>query len=105
MQSSTPYVDRLVVPYSPRIVVVYAGDNDIMGTPSEQIVIAFERFVCAVHAKLPELNLLYIGIKPSLLRWNQVHRMRQANAMIRQLCERDDRLGFVDPDNAMLGWD
>jgi lysophospholipase L1-like esterase len=105
MQDSTRYVDRIVVPYGPRIVVVYAGDNDIMGTPSEQIVIAFERFVRAVHAKLPETKILYIGIKPSLLRWNQVDRMRQANAMIRQLCERDDRLGFVDTDNAMLGWD
>ena len=105
MQDSTRYVERIVVPYSPRIVVVYAGDNDIMGTPSEQIVIAFERFVRAVHAKLPETKILYIGIKPSLLRWNQVDRMRQANAMIRQLCERDDRLGFVDTDNAMLGWD
>src|SRR5690349_2814778 len=105
MQDSTRYVDRIVVPYSPRIVVVYAGDNDIMGTPSEQIVIAFERFVRAVHAKLPETKILYIGIKPSLLRWNSVDRMRQANAMIRQFCERDDRLGFVDTDNAMLGWD
>ena len=105
MQDSTRYVDRIVVPYSPRIVVVYAGDNDIMGTPSEQIVIAFERFVRAVHAKLPETKILYIGIKPSLLRWNQVDRMRQANAMIRQFCERDERLGFVDTDNAMLGWD
>ena len=105
MQDTTRYVDRIVVPYSPRIVVVYAGDNDIMGTPSEQIVIAFERFVRAVHAKLPETKILYIGIKPSLLRWNSVDRMRQANAMIRQFCERDDRLGFVDTDNAMLGWD
>jgi len=105
MQDSTRYVDRIVVPHSPRLVVVYAGDNDIMGIPSEQIVIAFERFVRAVHAKLPDTKILYIGIKPSLLRWGQVDRMRQANAMIRQFCERDDRLGFVDTDNAMLGWD
>lgn len=105
MADSTRYVERLVVPHSPRIVVVYAGDNDIMGIPSEQIVIGFERFVRAVHAKLPETKILYIGIKPSLLRWGQVDRMRQANAMIRQFCERDERLGFVDTDNAMLGWD
>jgi lysophospholipase L1-like esterase len=105
MADSTRYVDRIVVPYSPRIVVVYAGDNDIMGTTSETITIAFERFVRAVHAKLPETRILYIGIKPSLLRWGQVDRMRMANTMIRQFCERDDRLGFVDTDNAVLGWD
>lgn len=105
MQDSTRFVDRIVVPYSPRTVVVYAGDNDIMGTPSEEIAIQFERFVRAVHARLPQTRIVYIGIKPSLLRWAQVDRMRQANAMIRAFCERDDRVAFVDVDHAMLGWD
>jgi lysophospholipase L1-like esterase len=105
LHDATHYVDRIVVPYSPRTVVVYAGDNDIMGTPSEDIAIQFERFVRAVHAKLPQTRIVYIGIKPSLLRWAQIDRMRQANAMIRAFCERDDRVAFVDVDQAMLGWD
>ncbi len=105
MHDALRAVDRLVLPYAPRTVVVYAGDNDIMGTPSEEIAIAFERFVRAVHAKLPQTRIVYIGIKPSILRWAQVDRMRQANAMIRAFCGRDDRVAFVDVDNAMLGWD
>jgi len=105
MSDAVRLVDRLVTPYAPRIVVVYAGDNDIMGIPSEQITIGFERFVRAVHARLPATRILYIGIKPSLLRWGQVDRMRLANVMIEQFCERDDRLGFVDVDHALLGWD
>ncbi len=105
MRDATRYVDRIIVPYSPRTVVVYAGDNDIMATPSEEIAIQFERFVRAVHARLPQTRIVYIGIKPSLLRWAQVDRMRQANAMIRAFCGRDDRVAFVDVDQAMLGWD
>jgi len=105
MADSTRFVDRIVVPYSPRVVVVYAGDNDMMNTPSEEIAIQFERFVRAVHAKLPDTRILYIGIKPSLLRWAQVDRMRVVNDMIRKFCERDDRVGFVDTDQVMLGWD
>jgi lysophospholipase L1-like esterase len=105
MADSTRYVDRIVVPYAPRVVVVYAGDNDIMGTTSEQIAIAFEQFVRAVHAKLPATRIVYIGIKPSPLRWAQVDRMRSANVVIEQFCQRDDRLAFVDVDHAMLGWD
>ena len=58
-----------------------------------------------MHAKLPDTRILYIGIKPSLLRWAQVDRMRVVNDMIRNFCERDDRVGFVDTDQAMLGWD
>jgi lysophospholipase L1-like esterase len=105
MADATRYVDRIVVPHAPRTVVVYAGDNDIMGITAEQITIEFERFVRAVHAKLPETRIVYIGIKPSLLRWAQVDRMRAANTMIEQFCQRDDRLAFVDVDHAMLGWD
>ena len=105
MADSTRYVDRIVVPYAPRVVVVYAGDNDIMGITSEQVVIAFEQFARAVHAKLPSTRIVYIGIKPSPLRWAQVDRMRAANTAIEQFCQRDDRIAFVDVDHAMLGWD
>jgi lysophospholipase L1-like esterase len=100
------YIDRLVLRHEPRLIVVYAGDNDIAsGKLSEQIGVDFERFVRAVHSKLPQTRILYIGIKPSLLRWLQVDRMRLANDVIRTICQRDDRLAFLDFDNLMLGWD
>jgi hypothetical protein len=45
------YIDRLVLRYEPRLVVVYAGDNDIgYGKLSEQVSVDFERFVRAVPA-------------------------------------------------------
>jgi len=106
LSDAVKYVDRLVLRYEPRLVVVYAGDNDIgSGKISEQVAVDFERLVRAIHAKLPQTRILYIGIKPSLLRWMQIDRMRLANQVIRSLCERDDRLAFLDFDNLMLGWD
>jgi lysophospholipase L1-like esterase len=106
LSDAVRYIDRLVLRYEPRLVVVYAGDNDIGGGRiSEQVAVDFERFVRAVHTKLPETRILYIGIKPSPLRWLQVDRMRLANQVIRAICERDDRLAFLDFDNLMLGWD
>ena len=100
------YAERVVIPYQPRLVVVYAGDNDIAGGwLSEQVVVEAERFVTAVRAKLPEARIVFIGIKPSPLRWRQVDRMRQANAMLRAFAARDDRVAFVDVDGPMMGWD
>ena len=100
------YVDRIVLPYEPRLIVVYAGDNDISaGWISEQVAVVFEKFTRAVHAKLPQTRILFIAIKPSILRWTQIDRMRSANAIIRAYCERDDRLGFIDFDTLMLGYD
>ena len=99
-------VERLVVPYEPRVVVVYAGDNDLDGgLISEQVAVEFERLVKAVHARLPQTRIVFIGIKPSPQRWITIDRMRMANAMIRAICERDDRVAFVDVDGPMLGWD
>jgi lysophospholipase L1-like esterase len=106
LSDAVRYIDRLVLPYEPRLVVVYAGDNDVgFGKLSEQVAVDFERFVRAIHARLPQTRILYIGIKPSLLRWLQIDRMRLANQVIKTICERDDRLAFVDLDDVMLGWD
>jgi lysophospholipase L1-like esterase len=99
------YAERVVIPYKPRLVVVYAGDNDIYGgATSEAVAIAFEQFVRILRVKLPEVRVVFIGIKPSLQRWAVVERMRTANEMIRAFAEHDDRVAFVDIDNAMLGW-
>jgi lysophospholipase L1-like esterase len=99
-------IDRLVLPYAPRLIVLYAGDNDInSGATSEQVAVEFERFAFNVWAKLPQTRIVFIGLKPSPQRWSQIHRMRAANALIRQFCEHDDRLAFLDVDGVMLGWD
>ncbi len=106
MADAVRYVDRIVIPYEPRLVVVYSGDNDISaGWSSEDVAIQFERFTRAVHAKLPQTRILLIAVKPSLLRWTQIDRMRMANEIMRHYCERDDRLAYVDFDTLMLGWD
>jgi lysophospholipase L1-like esterase len=100
------YADRIIIPYQPRLVVVYAGDNDIsMGKLSEQVVVEAERLVSRVRAKLPDARFVFIGLKPSILRWTQVDRMRATNVMLRAFCERDDRIAYVDVDGPLLGWD
>lgn len=99
-------VDRIVIPYAPRLVVLYAGDNEIdAGFRSEDVAIQFERFIKAVHAMLPQTRIVFIGIKPSPQRWLTIDRSRAANEAVRTLCSRDDRVAFLDVDGAMLGFD
>jgi lysophospholipase L1-like esterase len=106
LSDAVRYAERIVIPYKPRIVVVYAGDNDIYGgATSEQVMISFEQFVRIVRAKVPDVRIVFIGVKPSLQRWDVIERMRLANEMIRAYAEHDDDVAFVDVDQAMLGWD
>jgi len=99
-------VDLLVIRHKPRTIVLYGGDNDIAAGKSPAAVADdFRAFVRAVHAALPQARIAFIGIKPSIERWALVGKVREANALMRALCLEDDRLGFVDVDGPMLGWD
>jgi len=103
---SVQHVERLVLRHKPATVVFYAGDNDLSaGRTPDQVLGDFETFVARVHAALPATRIAFIGIKPSLARWAIVDKVREANRLIRAACDRDDRLGFVDVDGPMIGWD
>ncbi|MCA9239026.1 MAG: hypothetical protein KDA37_02450 [Planctomycetales bacterium] len=98
------HLDLLVLKHRPRLVVMYAGDNDIAAGRSPQRVHRdFEEFARRVHAALPETRIAYIAIKPSIARWKLAERMKEANALIAKSCEEDDRSTFVDIWAAMLG--
>lgn len=103
---SVRLVNRIVLPYEPRLIVAYAGDNDIdAGQTSEDVAVQVERFIKSIHAKLPQARIVFIGIKPSPQRWLTIDRARATNEMIRAICSRDDRVAFLDVDGVMLGWD
>jgi lysophospholipase L1-like esterase len=105
---SVRYAKRIVIPYRPRVVVFYAGDNDIAGGKSPQRVLAdFKQFVELVHGELPKTKIIYIGIKPSIKRWTLIDRIREANRLIRQhvAAEESDKLVFLDIERPMLGDD
>ena len=100
------FVDRIVIPYRPRAVVIYEGDNDIASRKSPARVLAdFKAVVKRVHEALPKTHVLFISIKPSLKRWALVGKMREANQLVRQLTEGDERLHYVDIDTPMVGPD
>ncbi|MBW3600931.1 MAG: hypothetical protein KY475_27155 [Planctomycetes bacterium] len=98
------FAHRIITPYRPRLVVLYAGDNDIAsGKTPEQVVADYRRFVETVHAKTPEARIAFLAIKPSLRRWELYDKMREANERIAKIAESDERLEFVDIATPMLG--
>ena len=103
---SVAHVELLVIRHKPQIVVFYAGDNDIgAGRTPQQVFDDYKAFVSKVHAALPATRIAFIAIKPSIQRWALVDKVRAANALVREYAAADERLGFVDVDGPMLGWD
>jgi len=103
---STRYADRIVIPYKPRMVVFYAGDNDVEAnhTPA-QIAGDFAAFEQKVHAALPDTQIVFISIKPSIRRFPWIEQIKGANALVREYCATHPHLTFVDIVPQMLGAD
>jgi len=103
---SVEFAGRILIPHEPRVVVIYAGDNDIAaGKSPEQVAADYRAFVKKVHAALPKTRIVYIAIKPSIARWNLVESLRKANALILSETKQDERLAYVDVDRPMIGAD
>jgi lysophospholipase L1-like esterase len=102
IRDSTWYADRIVVPYAPRMIVFYAGENDLeSGRSPQQVRDDFHAFVTRVRRDLPGVRIAYISSKPSPLRVRLLESERQANALIEGDAERL-RVRFIDVFTPML---
>lgn len=107
LADSVFYADRVVIPYRPRTVVLYAGDNDLhAGKTPETVHADFKAFAAKIHAALPDTKIVYIAIKPSPSRWKLKDKVVKANTLIAAECARDKRrFAFADIYTPMLGTD
>jgi len=100
------YADRIIFPYSPRLIVFYAGDNDIADNkPPAALEADFNEFLRKIRERLPLAPVIYISIKPSPARWALWPEMREANSRIEASCARRAGCRFLRVDAAMLGRD
>ena len=106
ISDSIYFADRIVIPYEPRVIVLYAGGNDINAKKSPETVFQdFKTFVTKVREKLPATKLVYISVAPNPARWAQIDRVREANRLIREYTAQQPGLSFIDVHPRMLGED
>jgi lysophospholipase L1-like esterase len=98
LADSVFYADRIVIPYRPRTVVLYAGENDLnAGKTPETVFADFKAFAAKVHAALRDTKIVYIAIKPSPSRWKLKDLFVRTNALIAAECAKDKRrFAFAD---------
>ncbi len=100
------FAGRIVTPYKPRLIVVYAGGNDIAGKRSaEQVFAAYKDFVTTVRKALPKTPIICIAMAPNPKRWHLYPEMQKADALIRDYAKAGDLLRFLDFGPQMLGAD
>jgi lysophospholipase L1-like esterase len=104
IDDSTSFAERIIFPYHPRIIVLYAGDNDLAaGKTPDYVAAEYTNFVSVVHQRLPQTHIVFVSIKPSLARWKLKNEIVETNRRIAAI--HGNYLAFVDVYPQMLGPD
>ena len=103
LADSAYYADRLVLPYKPRQVVVYAGENDLAnGATPENVLASFVSLAQQVHAARPETRVAFVSIKPSPSRQAQHDAVLRSNELIAAYTRSAPGLDYIDVHTPML---
>ena len=93
------YADRIVLPYRPGAVVMFAGTNDIaepMPATAEAVFSGYRAFLDNVLTPLPATHIYYVGITPTPSRWTLWPVAEVANRLVRAYTAGDPRLHYID---------
>lgn len=106
LADSTYFADRIVAPYHPRAVVLYAGDNDLQdGHSPAQVRDDFAAFVRKVRSVDPGVPIAFVAIKPSVARKVLLPQVSEANALIKAYAATQKQVTYLDVYTPMLGAD
>jgi lysophospholipase L1-like esterase len=93
------WVERDVIAYHPKAVVVYEGDNDLDPSSPKTPEMVFDeckKFVTTVRSELPDTWIYVVSIKPSKLRWKSWDRMQAANKMMEAYTKTQKQVQYID---------
>jgi lysophospholipase L1-like esterase len=106
VDDATFFADRIVAPYHPRAIVMYAGDNDLQdGDSPAHVRDDFAAFVRKARSLDPAVPIAFIAIKPSVARAVLLPKIREANALVKAYAATQKDVAYLDVFTPMLGKD
>ena len=103
---STHFAERIIFPCAPRTVFLRAGGNDLWaGKSSDQVFADFKEFAAKIHSKLPETEIVFISLSPSIARWKQADKEKAVNTLIEAYTRQARRMKYIETYDMVLGPD
>jgi len=97
------YSKRIINPYNPSQVVIYAGDNDLAeGKSSTRVFEDFKKLFGIIRNDLPKTKIIFISIKPSPSRIGLIKDQKKANKLIEDFIKNQKKASYIDVFNPML---
>ncbi|MFO1462074.1 MAG: SGNH/GDSL hydrolase family protein [Verrucomicrobiota bacterium] len=103
MRDLLHYFDRVVLPYHPRVVVVYEGDNDLARGDSPAAVASdYVEFLDRMESQLPGIPVLLLAVKPSGSRAALMPAQQDLNSRLAAFAAHRPNVQFVDTFSPLL---
>jgi lysophospholipase L1-like esterase len=99
----TYFSRRIIVPYKPKMILFYAGENDLVkGMSPERVLADFDFFMKKLRMELPDVTTGFISIKPSPGRIRFLDRIRTSNKLIERYTTEHKLLRYIDVFTPMI---
>lgn len=99
------YAYDIILPYQPKQVVIYCGENDLASQENispEEMLLRVKTLFHIIRTNLPDATIDYVSIKPSPVRASIQNKVKIANAAIKAFLKKQKNAGFIDIYDAML---
>lgn len=91
------YMDRIVLPYRPRLIVYYCGSNDVNANETaEAIAGRYEAFSERVRAALPDTHVYFTSIIKAPQKRDRWHVVDAVNERVRAYSARATGRGYIE---------
>lgn len=91
------YYRRLLDPFQAEVIVLNAGENDILlGATPEEVAKSFEDFLQQIVISNRASRVVYISMIPFPANMEYWAKMQKADKMIREVADNNNRVEFVD---------
>lgn len=99
------YAYDIILPYQPRQVVIYCGENDLASADSispAEVLLRVKTLFGIIRTNLPNTVIDFVSIKPSPVRGGIQDKVRAANKEIKTFFNKQKNAAFIDIYSAML---
>jgi hypothetical protein len=97
------YMDQIVLPYRPRIIVYYTGSNDVnAGQPAQAIVGRTMEFMTRAHTALPATRIYYVAINRSPDKRDKWDVVDAVNARMKATAASSPYLDYIDLNSVLF---
>jgi lysophospholipase L1-like esterase len=98
------FFERIMAPYHPKRLVVYAGDNDLGdGRHPEEIFIFFQQLMARIQKRFGDLPCYFISLKPSPSRAYLLNSYKYINQLIQaEITQNQPSWRYIDVFSQMI---